>query len=75
MAYQSKAELAAEADRLGITVDPDWTREELLDAIEAHEGADSDEADGEAADGDEAPAAAGSNLGWPHQPGEAPPGS
>lgn len=62
MAYQSKADLADEAAELGIEVDPDWTREELIAAIEA---ADSDP-------GDERAEPEGGNLGFPGQPGEAP---
>lgn len=74
MAYQSKAELLEEAQSRGLDVTEDNTREDIIAAL--------DEADNAALDADETPvvapetppeAAAGENLGFPAQPGMAPP--
>lgn len=76
MAYKSKAELADEAEALGIDVGADWTREDIIDAIDAvSPGAEPrDDEPVPDATAEAAPVAeAGENLGYPHQPGSAPP--
>lgn len=65
MAYKNKAELLDEAEALGLVVEEDMTREELIGMIE--------DAEDQAQPG-AGPAEAGGNLGFPGQPGEAPPG-
>lgn len=71
MSYQSKPDLIKDALKLGVEIDSNWTREQIQAAIDefsaAQPGAVED-------DEPKLKHLAGGNLGFPHQPGEAPAG-